>query len=95
MFFRLDGKTPITCNREEWVKWYEKANRKVALDESDDGSIVVSTVFLGLDHGQPGNSLLFETNVFDDYESVEITRYGSWDEALEGHRAIAAKFLSK
>ncbi len=52
--------------------------------------VLISTVFLGLDHrfGE-GPPLLFETMVFGGKHHQEIDRYSTWDEAEKGH----AKFV--
>lgn len=87
----LDGKMPVkTNNIDEWARWYQTADRHVSRTEVD--KVVVSTVFLGLDHNysQVGPPLLFETMIFggkhDDYQE----RYSTWNEAEEGHRKACA-----
>lgn len=50
-----------------WGKWMEAADRRVARDTivDDDQAVVVSTVFLGLDHNFDGGPpVLWETMVF-------------------------------
>ncbi|MEO9497665.1 MAG: hypothetical protein ABJG42_24540 [Vibrio splendidus] len=52
-------------------------------------SVVISTVFLGLDHNPfGGKPILFETMIFggkhDDYQE----RYCTWDEAAQRHQSI-------
>ena len=45
----LDGHTPVEeTDLLKWAKWFENADRRVALTEYPEGRI--STVFLGLDH---------------------------------------------
>lgn len=81
----------------------KRANRLVArtVTEVDLGrgpeKIVISTVFLGIDHALPKepDRQLFETLVMDSgYRDIEIDRYASWDEAEKGHRKILAKYRS-
>ena len=58
------------------------------------GEIVVSTVFLGLDHGWgDGPPVLFETLVFPDTKRMD--RYCTWDEAVAGHERIVALVLEE
>lgn len=68
-----------------WARWFEKAQRSVALNEKD--GVKVSTVFLGLDHrfGTRGAPLLFETMVFGGPHDGEQDRYSTRAEALAGH----------
>lgn len=85
---------PIPVDNLTWAKWYEKANRRAALDQV--GQAEVSTVFLGLDHSfGDGPPILFETLVFapredGEYVGVEssMRRYATKEEALEGHREV-------
>lgn len=72
-----------------WGKWFETADRKVALTMIDE--IRVSTVFLGLDHNfsSSGDPLLFETMVFlPEEHDGRMARYFTWGEAEVGHAEI-------
>ena len=72
----------------EWARWYETADRQVALTRISD-DVVVSTVFRGLGHSfGDGPPLLFETLVFTDGEGGEMRRYATWEEAEAGHAAV-------
>jgi hypothetical protein len=81
----------------EWSKWFEKADRHVATEEirSDPTGtceILISTVFLGLDHSfGAGPPLLFETMIFGGKHDQYQDRYATMEEALEGH-ATAVEF---
>ena len=69
----------------EWARWFEGKDRKVARDEI--GSVVVSTVFLGLDHSwAPGPPLLFETMIFGGEHDEYQDRCSTWDEAELMHK---------
>jgi len=87
---RLDGHkvVPVKDVIEREV-WFEKADRRVALDKI--GEVKVSTVFLGLDHGFGGKSLWFETMVFGGKLDQEQARYETWDEAVTGHKAMVKR----
>jgi hypothetical protein len=75
----------------EWVGVFESADRSVARTEI--GARVVSTVWLGLDHGLgDGPPMIFETMVFGpDGESEDCERYSTEAEALAGHGAMCAR----
>jgi len=88
----------------KWGRWLEENffNRQIARTELPDGH-VVSTVFLGLDHGHGGlfgdrEPILFETRAFNDYGSVYEefcdARYATRAEALEGHRTAVDMLLT-
>lgn len=69
-----------------WAAWFESEERHLFKTEID--GVLISTVFLGIDHAFGGQSpILYETMVFkggslDD----ELTlRYATYDEAAIGH----------
>lgn len=76
-----------------WATWFENANdqRRVALtDEGDD--LVVSTVFLGIDHAFGDRPpLLYETLVRGRVLTGEMERYATRAEAEAGHEAMVAR----
>lgn len=77
-----------------WGRWFETADRRVALTEHE--LFRVSTVFLGLDHQfGPGPPLLFETMAFERGSSSEIEcrRYANWEDAELGHKAMVNRLL--
>lgn len=83
----LEGKTPTPIDDLlAWGEWMESADRQVALDEID--GITVSTVFLGLEHGDRN---LFETMVFGGPIDGEGARYQTWEQAEQGHAEMIAK----
>jgi len=81
----LDGKKPVAVSdMKTWGKWFQKANRTVALTIISDSKI--STVFLGLDHAFGGGPpLLFETLVFGGKLDGEMDRCSTWEEAEKMH----------
>lgn len=94
----LRGKEPVPCPRlSRWVRWFENERGYVGRDEVD--GILVSTVFLGLDHSlgfSGGRSpVLFETMVFGGAHDQEQFRYNTWDEARMGHVAIVETLRSQ
>lgn len=90
----LDGKVSrLEPDLERWTLWFETSDRRVALDKV--GEIVVSTVFLGIDHGFGGPPLLFETAAFLEGEDIELERYGTWDEAVAGHARMLSEMKKR
>lgn len=68
---RPDHTVVTAINFEEWVRWYETADRRVALTEAKP-RVWVSTVFLGLDHSWMGGPpKIFETMVWRDLPESE------------------------
>ena len=89
----LDGKNPIPCfDTTQWGLKY-KINRLVGRYQF--GEVVVSTVFLGMDHSfNGGTPVLFETMIFGgEYDQFQ-ERYCNWDEAEEGHK-VACELVNK
>jgi hypothetical protein len=74
----------------EWARAFEATERVVARTEIEPG-ILVSTVFLGIDHSfGHGLPLVFETMIFRGGNGEEQWRYSTWEEAVAGHeRAVA------
>jgi hypothetical protein len=95
-FYILEGKEPVKVSGlEEWSRSMDMTDRHVAVTEIAAG-VVVSTVFLGLDHRHSvfgeGPPILFETMVFNDYgDDGTQERYSTWDEAEAGHARIVAE----
>jgi len=89
---------PIQCDdNEEWSKWMQENNRIVNHDFV--GDILISTVFLGVDHSWGGGPPeLFETMTFAKDESpwdhTVIGRYTFWDEAVDGHEKAVREISS-
>jgi hypothetical protein len=78
----------------DWaVKFQNQKTRKVARDLLRD--ILISTVFLGLDHNFIGEGppVLFETMAFDEGKCngqsiLYENRYCTWNEAETGHKIV-------
>jgi hypothetical protein len=86
-----DGQ-PLPCDDLlVWARWFEEADRLVALDEPVSGQ-KVSTVFLGLDHQfGKGRPILWESMVFGGPLDGEQQRYMSRDQAVAGHARLVAQ----
>jgi hypothetical protein len=96
-----DGQAIQEPDSMRWAEWFETADRHVAFTELADGSVQVSTVFLGIDHQfGKGPPVLWETMVFHELpgqrrdESPDFgdlqRRYASHEDALRGHAEIVA-----
>lgn len=73
-----------------WARWLETADRKVARDQI--GDTVVSTVFLGIDHGHgfTDEPLLYETMIFGGPHNDYQERCSTKAQALDMHE-VAVK----
>ena len=58
-----------------------------------DNDVLISTVFLGIDHGYNGVPLLFETMIFGGEHDGYQERYSTWEEAEKGHQKQLIKVL--
>lgn len=89
-YYDKDG-TPISDVMTWGLKLQDPEYKRVAKDTLDDGRMV-STVWLGLDHGWgDGPPLIFETMVFsskDSFDDQYMERYATEAEALAGHQRI-------
>ena len=79
----------------QWLK--DNDNRRI-VKRDEIGDILVSTVFLGLDHAWDSDiPVLWETMIFGGTHDQEYQeRYTSYEDALEGHEVaveIAIKSL--
>ena len=83
----LDGHEPVfEPDFLKWAQWFETANRIVKQTRSNNGGVMVSTVFLGLDHSfMGGRPVLFETMIFGGPLDGYQKRYYTWAEAEQGH----------
>lgn len=92
----LDGRIPRQVPFHEWSAWFDGGpNRQVAWDRF--GDVVVSTVFLGVDHAfdRKDPPLIFETMIFGGAEDGALWRYSAWEEAESGHHTALALARSK
>lgn len=96
MFYILKNKTPVQVDSVlEWARFFDQTEaRRVASDiiETPNGSVVISTVFLGIDYSLTGNPpFTFETMIFGGKEDGYCERYPTWESALVGHRIAIAR----
>jgi hypothetical protein len=92
MYYVLHNGHPVPePDVSRFARWFASARheRIVAQTKLGDGSIRVSTVFLGLDHRfGPGRPILWETLVFGGPLDQEMDRYTSREDAVRGHAAM-------
>ena len=93
-YYILKDKEPVQVDMMTWAKGID-GNRDVAKDKI--GKVLVSTVFLGLDHRfgfadkSDSKPILFETMVFGGDLDGEQERYCTWDDAEKGHQFMCEK----
>ena len=94
MYFDRNG-APISIDK--WAATLE-SDRRIAEITLPDGKWV-STVWIGLNHRfGVGPPLIFETMVFpssDDFGELDMERYATESEAIEGHNQMVDKWSRK
>ena len=77
----------------EWGAFMADASRRRLARTACDGDVLVSTVFLGLDHSHREDDppVLWETMVFGGLFDQQQRRYRSREEALRGHEEMVAR----
>lgn len=102
MYILDSDNNPVSCpDTIEWAKWFEEnsSRRKVARQNIGRRcwpfkKMLVSTVFLGLDHADFGSDkpLLFETMVFFEgsWMDIDCKRCSTYAEAQEQHKKAVA-----
>lgn len=94
-YFGLDGQ-PI--GEAEAAALYASDDRVVARTHLRDGTLV-STVWLGIDHGHGDGPLIFETMVFPHPAAsmidADCRRYATAQEAVAGHDETVAAWASR
>lgn len=93
-YYILEGKEPKQIDDVlEWATQFETQNKIV--EQTDIGDVLISTVFLGVDHSYFGSTpILFETMIFGGNNNDYQDRYSTWDEAVIGHQLACEKVLS-
>ena len=76
-----------------WGAWMGNHDTQVARSQLSN-DLLVSTVFLGLDHGWNA-PIWFETIVFEQGKEIEMFRYATWDEAVEGHECVVKQYEAR
>lgn len=77
---------PVAKPVLEASQWLEDNDHRRILKRDEIGGILVSTVFLGLDHAWDSDiPVLWETMIFGGEHDQYQERYTSYKDALEGH----------
>lgn len=94
----LEGQTVRKASFIEWAQWMEEngPSRTLAQDNIKT-DVLVSTVFLGLDHNLLKKSgdepLPFETLVFGGKADGQMRRYSTYSQALAGHGEVVEEIM--
>lgn len=102
IYYILDeNKQPVECDAATMQAFLEKEeNQRVALDEIP-GGVIVSTVFLGINHNWSSVRsipILFETMLFDtgdEWEGETQWRYCTYEEAVAGHKETVERLIKE
>jgi len=83
-----NNNNPIATPMVEAAEWLEEGSDRRTIKRDEIGDILVSTVFLGLDHAwiPGGKPVLWETMIFGGEHDQYQERYTSHEDALEGHK---------
>lgn len=90
MYYKLVNKSPVPCHMIEFAMWMEQdptTSGRIIQQDSLHSDVLVSTVFLGLNHGSfelNAVPVLFETMIFGFGDKFQ-ERYCTYDEAVGGH----------
>ena len=86
---------PIPKPVLEAAQWLEDNDHRRTVKRDEIGDILVSTVFLGLDHAWNSDvPVLWETMIFGGEHDQYQERYTSHKDALEGHE-LALTLITK
>ncbi len=96
-----DGNPVLEPDLLAWARWYEDSDEARVVRATEIGPALVSTVFLGTDHGWARLSdpnrppVLWETMAFDLPEGIAFEeghqRYTSRKQAVAGHNRMVAR----
>lgn len=84
-----DNGNPMKCTDPlEWAGWFETAGEKRIVARDQIGDVLISTVFLGLDHNFDGHKepILWETMIFGGPHNEWQERASTKEGALSNHR---------
>ncbi len=93
-WYILKDKIPVKASMFEANDWMSDHKNKV-VEQTEIGSVFISTVFLGLDHAWGGGEpVLFETMVFGGKFDGHQQRYCSYDAAEKAHKLMCDMVLN-
>lgn len=81
----------------EWARFFENHANRIVAQDYPRPNVLVSTVFLGVDHsfGRGSRPVVFETMVCRNGEWGEEQRYATWEEAEDGHAAMLKRVMEE
>lgn len=88
LYILENGKVKPAESLEAWALWFKDVeNRRLVTTHFPSGDVLVSTVFLGIDHGffDALTPVLFETMIFGGEQDNYQRRYTTLEDALAGH----------
>lgn len=93
-----ENSNPVLCdNPTEWGQWFETGERRVRVTQV--GNVIVSTVFLGLDHSfanRHGDPILYETMIFRlDGDKEDSVRWNTREDSIKGHEMMVRSMYKK
>lgn len=95
-----DNKVIPCSDLMAWAKWMTTNGRnnrivqQIHLPSDTKERLLISTVFLGVDHnfsGDGSDPITFETIIFGGTLDGEMQRYRTWDDAQQGHDAMVTR----
>lgn len=96
MYFKRDG---TECSIGEWAKLFGDPKYKIVKRTELPNGILISTVWLGLNHGFGRRKIIFETMVFrtDNFlmkwgDDLDMLRYETESQAIAGHDLTVKKW---
>lgn len=101
MWYKLDDdNNPVKArDNKDFFDWHDKNINRLCVMRQDIDGIVISTMFLGLDHSYSGDNtkpLLWETMIFKGKHDQYQERYYTFNDALDGHfKALELVIKSK
>lgn len=103
LYILNDKREPIPeTDALKWGKWFQfVSNRMIERTEAyqvghdEPEAILISTVFMGIDHGFGGKVILYETMVFGGKEDGLCWRYETEAQAREGHQKAVRKVMGE
>lgn len=101
MYYKMNGRPYVDSKSKgkalmQWVKDFEKPDRIMCSRKMYLGSLLISTIWLGLDHnwGFGKKPLIFETMVFFGGfgHDIDCERYSTKEDALKGQKYFVQKY---
>jgi hypothetical protein len=81
-----EDKTLRRVSSKDWAHWFEADRMHRQMANHVIGGVRVSTVFLGVDHGDgTGPPVVFETMIFGGPYNDYQDRYSTYEDAMKGH----------